>query len=172
MAHTEKSDLNRSESLPQYYAEDRLVILPRDPYSIFAYWELSLPTREALKKEVGAEQWPGVTFLLRVSKYAWSDEEAVESYYDLNVSPGHDNWYISVQDADRLYHVELGSKLPQGSFQTILRSNSVRTPRDSLSDLIDEEWQLPDWKAQKLFRRITLYHLSSAEFFRRPKQLK
>ncbi|MFY9411835.1 MAG: DUF4912 domain-containing protein, partial [Dethiobacteria bacterium] len=55
MDHTEKSYLTRGEALPQYYAEDRLVILPRDPYNIFAYWELSLPTREALKEKVGAE---------------------------------------------------------------------------------------------------------------------
>lgn len=171
MGHTEKSNFNRGQSLPQYYAEDRLVILPRDPYCIFAYWELSLPTREALKEEVGAGQWPGVSFLLRVFKYAWNDEATVESYIDLNISSEDDNWYISVQDADRLYHAELGWKLPQGSFQTLLRSNSVRTPRDSISDLIDEEWQLPDWKAQKLFRRISLYHFSSSEFFRRAKKI-
>lgn len=171
MNHTDKNDLNRGQSLPQYYAEDRLVILPRDPYCIFAYWELAGPTREALQAQVGAEQWPLVSYLLRIFKYSRSDEKTVEGYFDLNVSRIDDNWYVPVQDADRLYHAELGWKLPQGTFQSLLRSNSVRTPRDSISELIDAEWQLPDWKAQKLFRRISLYHLSSTEFFRRAKKI-
>lgn len=167
MADPQITYLNRGESLPQYYSEDRLVILPRDPYSIFAYWEISLPTRETFKKKAGGERWPEATFLLRVYKHAWTDQNIVESFVDLDVSQESGNWYIPVDSADRFYHVELGWKLPEGPFQPLLCSNTVRTPRDSLSDLIDENWQLPDWKARKLFRRISLYHLSSTEFFRR-----
>ncbi len=170
MADPQTTYLNRGESLPQFYGVDRLVILPRDPYNIFAYWEVSLPTRDNLEKTAGVERWPEVTFLLRVYKHAWADEMTVESFFDLEVERESNNWYIPVTDADRYYHAELGWKLPESSFHSILRSNQVRTPRDGLSDLIDENWQLPDWKARKLFRRISLYHLSSAEFFRRRKK--
>ncbi len=170
MADPQTIYLNRGESLPQCYGEDRLVILPRDPYNIFAYWEISLPAREALEKRVGVEQWPEVTFTLRVYKHAWAEEKTVENYFDLEVDRESNNWYIPVPDADRFYHVELGWKLPESSFQSILRSNLIRTPRDGLSDLIDENWQLPDWKARKLFRRISMHHLSSAEFLRRRKK--
>lgn len=146
------------------------MILPRDPYCIFAYWELSLPTRQALEREVGPEQWPGLSFALRVCRYAWNDRGTVENHFDLAIGPEDDNWYLAVPEADRFYHVELGWRLPRGDFRTLLRSNSIRTPRGSISDLIDEDWQLPDWKAQKLYRRISLYHLSSAEFLRRAKK--
>lgn len=170
MSDKEKIDLNRGLSLPQYYAEDRLVLLPRDPYCIFAYWELSEPAREALAGQVGAERRPELSFILRVCKHSRNDENSVESYFDLRVSPDDNHWYIAVQEADRLYHTRLGWKLPPGPFQPLLSSNSVRTPRDCISDLIDEEWQLPDWRAQKLLRRISLHHLSSAEFVRRAKK--
>jgi len=159
--------LNRGESLPELYGEDRLVILPRDPHNIFAYWEVSPQTRAALEKRAIEEGCPEIAYCLRVYKYAWPEEETVESFFDLEVSRESNNWYITVANADRYYHVELGWKAPGIPFQYLLRSNLVRTPRNGLSDLIDENWQLPDWKAQKLFRRISLYHLSSAEFFRR-----
>ena len=167
MANPQTIILNRGETLPERYGEDRLVILPRDPHNIFAYWEISPQTREALERRAAEEGRPEINFCLRVYKYAWSEEEAVEGFFDIEVSGDNNNWYIEVPDADRYYHVELGWKTPQSSFRSLLRSNLIRTPRDSISDLIDENWQLPDWKAQKLFRRISLYHLSSAEFFRR-----
>lgn len=170
MGHTEISPLNRGRSLPHFYDEDLLVILPRDPRCIFAYWELSTTTRKTMEESAGVERWPEVSFLLRVFQHACSETGAGESYFDL--SPGREDlsWYITVAEPGRLYSAELGWKLPQGPFQFLLRSNRICTPRDSISDLIDEEWQLPDWKAQKLYRRISLHHLSSAEFMRRIKK--
>lgn len=162
--------LDRGETLPPYYGEDRLAVLARDPYCIFAYWEVSLPTRKQLQERLGEENWQNASLQLRVFKHAWSSDEKVESFFDVQLHHETDNWYLPVMDSDRLYHVELGWKLPGGSFEAVLRSNAVRTPRDGLSDIIDEEWQLPDWKARKLFRRISLHHLSSPELFRRRKQ--
>jgi len=56
VADPQTTYLNRGESLPQFYGVDRLVILPRDPYNIFAYWEVSLPTRDNLEKTAGVER--------------------------------------------------------------------------------------------------------------------
>ncbi|MGB4681528.1 MAG: DUF4912 domain-containing protein [Firmicutes bacterium] len=172
MADPQTYYLNRGESLPERYGEDRLVILPRDPHNIFAYWEISPQTREALARRASEEGCPEFALCLRVYKYGWGEGEDAEGFFDLEVSGDINNWYIAVPHADRCYRVELGWKAPGRSFQSLLRSNLIRTPRDSLSDLIDEQWQLPDWKAQKLFRRISLYHLSSAEFFRRRPEAK
>jgi hypothetical protein len=162
--------LNRGEAIPAYYGEDRLVILPRDPYCLFAYWEVSLPTRERLRQEAGDARWENAAPMLRVYKHDWFREETVESFSDVALRSEADNWYLPVTESDRVYHAELGWRMPEGAFRPVLRSNAVRTPRDGLSDIIDEAWQLPDWKARKLYRRISLYHLSSPEMFRRRKQ--
>ncbi len=172
MPDAQTTYLNGGGSLPDLYGEDRLVILPRDPYNIFAYWEISLPTWSALEKRAGAERWPKAFFLLRTYKYARQDQKAAVSFFDQEVGRDNNNWYIPVAEADRFYRAELGWKLPGGPFHSILRSNLVRTPRDKLSDIIDENWQLPDWNARKLFRRISMHHLSSAEFFRRSKKIR
>lgn len=170
MVSSHQEYLNRGEALPRYYGEDRLVILARDPYSIFAYWEISAPTRERLKQEWGEERWEKAAPQMRIHKHERRREGSVESFYDIALREEADNWYIPVLEADRAYHAELGWRFPEGEFKPLLRSNTVHTPRDGLSDVIDEEWRLPDWKARKLYRRISLYHLSSPELFRRRKQ--
>ena len=62
--------------------------------------------------------------------------------------------------------MELGYVMPDGRYELILASNKVTTPRDRLSDILDEKWRLPDWQARKLYRRIALSHLSSQERLR------
>ncbi len=159
------------EALPTYYEEDRLVLLPRDPYSLFAYWEISTSTGEHIKKNWGEKGWNNSSPVLRICKHHRSRQETIESVTDINLEPGSNNWYIPVTGPDHFYHVELGWRRPEGTFFSLLISNLVRTPRNSISDLIDENWKLPDWKSRKLFRRISVYHLSSPELIRRlPKQ--
>lgn len=170
MSNPQLHYLHSGESLPHNYGLDRLVILPRDPYCLYAYWEITQPTVERLKNEWSEETWRQSAPQIRVCKHEWETEEHVESYYDVPLDGGSDNWYLHVPDSDRLYHTELGWRKPDGTFVAVLRSNAVRTARDGLSDVIDEAWQLPDWKARKLFRRISLYHLSSPEMFRHRKQ--
>ena len=169
MTNPQLQFLHSGVSLPQFYGIDRLVILPRDPYSLFAYWEITESTREKLKSEWGDAAWQQAIFQMRVYKHQWDREEQIESFFDITLQDGSNNWYFNVTDTDRLYHTELGWRTADGNFRPVLRSNLVRTARDSISDIIDEEWQLPDWKARKLYRRISLYHLSSPEMFRRRK---
>ena len=163
-------DLDRGAELPPFYSEDRLVLLARDPYSIFAYWELSLSTEDRLRKSWDEEPKREPTLLLRIYKCHLSRQKDVENFFDIPVNYEANSWYISVNNAGRTYHAELGYLKPDKSFFAILRSNYIQTPRDSISDLIDEEWQLPDWKARKLFRRISVCHLSSPELLWRKKQ--
>ncbi len=170
MSNSQQEDRNWGEILPSYYGEDCLVALPRDPYYLFSYWEISIPTRQRLQREWGEKRWQSSTLQLRICKHSWEREKEVESFLDIPLSPEADSWYQQVSDSDRIYHAEIGWQLPEGDFQPVILSNPVKMARDGLSDIIDEEWQLPDWKARKLFRRISLYHLSSPELFRRRKQ--
>lgn len=167
MAVNQQGALARKETLPEYYGEDRLVLLPRDPYSLFAYWEISASTREHIRESWGEDIWRNSSPVLRICKHRWSRQGTIDSVIDIDLKPGADNWYISVTGPDHFYHAELGWRRPEGIFFPLLSSNLVRTPRDSISDLIDENWQLPDWKSRKLFRRISVYHLSSPELIRR-----
>ncbi len=166
MTSAPQSPLALEEALPQYYEEDRLVLLPRDPYSLYAYWEISTSYRDSLKNDWGEEAWQNSAPVLRVYKHRWSQQGIIDSVTEINLEPEANNWYISVNSPDHFYHAELGLRRREGTFSPLLCSNLVRTPRDAISDLIDENWKLPDWKSRKLFRRISVCHLSSPEFIR------
>ncbi len=168
----EPQDLaGRGKTLPGSYEEDRLALLPRDPYSLFAYWEISSSTRENIRKSWGEEVWQGSSPVLRICKHRRAHKGALDSVTDLDLEPDAASWYISINGPDHFYHAELGWRRPEGTFFSLLTSNLVLVPRDAISDLIDENWQLPNWKSRSLFRRISVYHLSSRELIRRsPRQ--
>jgi len=112
--------------LPTEYGENRLVLMPRDPYWIFAYWEVT-PSPTLLRVY-------DVTDIVFNGQNAWS-------YFDIEITGGANNWYLNVPAADRSYLADLGFLDSEGRFVTILRSNTVHTPRDRPSDLLDEEWR-------------------------------
>ncbi len=153
--------LDSGESLPRYYGVDRLVLLPRDPYWLFAYWEISTPTRNRVEHEEGTS-WNRLNPVLRVYRYN-AEGRMEESFFETQLLPEADNWYIKAGVPDRKYYLQLGCRPHENVFKPILTSNTVTTPRDDLSDVIDENWRLPDWQSRRLYWRISRSSLSSLE---------
>ncbi len=168
MHPSSKENLNRGKSLPSYYGEDRLVLLPRDPYWLFAYWEVSWPTKDIIAEETQRD-YASLKFGLRIHRF--SEDKEAGTFFDLNITSSADHLYIKAGVPDKNYWVELGYYLPNGEFKVILTSNTVSTPRDSLSEIIDENWRLPDWQARRLYWRIGRGNLSSLEMAQRGLQL-
>ncbi len=156
--------LDGEENLPLHYGEDCLVLLPRDPYWLFAYWEISIPTRRNFESAF-QKTWESLQQALRVYRYN-AQKTGKESHFDIQIDSSSDNWYIKAGVPDKQYQAELGCYLPGKGFQAILSSNIVSTPRDGLSDLIDENWRLPDWQARRLYWRISRSNISSLEMIR------
>jgi len=160
-----REHLDAGESLPLYYGEDYLVLLPRDPHWLFAYWEVSIPTRRFFEAEA-QQAWGALDLIMRVYRYH-PESKREESHFDIRITPDADNWYIKAGIPDRQYRVELGYYTPEKQFTAVLASNTVTTPRDNLSDIIDENWRLPDWQARRLYWRIARSNLSSLEMMQR-----
>ncbi|MCL6477108.1 MAG: DUF4912 domain-containing protein [Peptococcaceae bacterium] len=128
--------------LPRSYNVDRLVLLVRDPYWIYAYWEISAAKMEEIAAGYEPWVWGPSRPVLRVYDVTGVDFNGsnANSFFDCSLNELAENWYINVPRANRTYCADLGRLLPDGSFITILRSNPVTTPRDALSDNLDEEW--------------------------------
>ncbi|MBS3976258.1 MAG: DUF4912 domain-containing protein [Syntrophomonadaceae bacterium] len=128
--------------LPPVYGEDELVALVKDPYWIYAYWEVTDQTRQHFNKVYGDGMWEISTPLLRV--YDLTESGAAVTldvpFTDLPINPFADNWYINVGQPNHTYCLDLGRLLPNGVFVTVLRSNTVTTPSDRVSDIIDPLW--------------------------------
>lgn len=137
-------------------------MLVRDPYWLYAYWEVTQKSTDKLQRKLAAE-WKGHRSVLRI--YSYSQEvppSKVEKgngkdSYDIDLPAGATNWYINVGRPDRAYRVSVGILSRSGKFYALARSNVVVTPRDSISPVTDEEWTA----APETFRR--LYDMASAD---------
>lgn len=128
--------------LPKAYGIDRLILMVRDPHWLYAYWEISATKQEEFDSNFGVGAWNSSRPVLRVYEVAgeeFNGSNAI-SYTDIGIGEENDNWYINVGKPNRTFCVDLGRIFPDGRFVTLLRSNTVTTPRESLSECLDEEW--------------------------------
>jgi len=149
--------------LPGPYNETKIVLLVRDPYWLYAYWEIENTVREDLNREFGT--WEQLPLVLRVfdlsnassgmdSRGGYcsnSSSGQSASFFDVPVNPATASWYIFVGEPSHCFFVELGVISSSGRYRMIARSNRITTPADSVSDIIDDEWMVVDEHFQRLY---------------------
>lgn len=125
--------------LPDEYGETRFTAIVRDPYWLYAYWNIAAAHLNRLRECHGLDD--SAHFVIRIIDITESHPESQKrhNYSELTVSVGKREWYLHVGAPDRVFQLELGA-LVNGNFVLIARSNPVKTPRDSLSDKIDPDW--------------------------------
>jgi hypothetical protein len=147
MHRLERQELTAGRTLPAVYGKDGVVLLPREPHILFAYWEITPALRAAGQEEYGAA-WNASPLYFRVFNLD------LGTAADLEINPDADSWHIPVSHADCRYRVELGKLLPGGRFVPLVVSNTVRTPRDCLSAVIDPRWKMFAFWQSKYYRRM------------------
>jgi hypothetical protein len=137
-------------SIPQVYGECRITALERDPYWVFAYWEIDADKRDEIARRYGNQAWDESQPVLRVydatNLYFFDSRD----YTEISINDYANNWYIHTGQPNRTFCIELGRIRPDGSYIFLARSNFVSTPRDQISEVIDEEWMM----LPELYRRI------------------
>jgi hypothetical protein len=134
-------------------AEDRIVLLVRDPFWIHVYWDISAQTLREAKVALG-DEWDGVRTILRVYDVTGVEFDGgnAHSHFDIEVGGGATNWYINSQVPSRTYCVDIGLVSDSGRFVMLARSNRATTPRDLPSNSTeDEEYMVPDWEFDKIY---------------------
>lgn len=137
--------------IPHRYGEDRMVLLVRDPWWLFSYWEL---TESREREGMRSLESAGLTkdrLVLRVYDVTGASLAEPNSFFDIEIGSYADNWYIDVGSPDREWVAEVGLRAHGGRFFALLTSNTVRTPAFGVSDLLDEEWMLPEHISKKIF---------------------
>jgi len=146
--------------LPSRYYDNRIVLLPRDPWWLHTYWDIAESKVEEVKSLIPLEEKDGVRWILRV----YNVEE--NNYFDLDIIPEACNWYINVNKPETTWYVDIGLKTKKGNFFLIASSNKVKTPYFGISDLQDEEWVLPE---EEYYKILGLYDLGRSSLERRKK---
>lgn len=112
--------------LPDGYNDNRIVLLPRDPYWLFAYWEISDGKRNRFINEFEEMVWKKSTPALKITNLSKN-----YTYY-ITVNDFSNTWYINVSDSNSVYVAELGRKISEDFFVNLATSNVVATPNDKI----------------------------------------
>lgn len=137
--------------LPTAYGDNTLVLMVRDPWWIFAYWEATPARWEEVRSGIRAVGLRERKTILRIYDVTGSSIENPNSFFDIELNFMTDNWTVDVGAPDREWQVELGLQTEDGRFFAVLRSNIVRTPPVGVSDILDEEWMCPEDLYWKIF---------------------
>lgn len=165
-AEVMEKPIRQETEIPHRYNDNKLVLLARDPYWCYAYWDISPDFMEEKAKE--AQTGGRYDLILRVYDVTdiVFDGKNSHKFIDINVSGDSNNWYINVWASDRSYLVDLGFKTEDGKFILIARSNVVSTPRDRVSDKTDEEWMVVDEDFDELLKLSGAGKFGSSDRFK------
>ncbi|MFH1768546.1 MAG: DUF4912 domain-containing protein [Candidatus Omnitrophota bacterium] len=156
-------------SLPLRYNDNRIVLLARDPWWLHTYWDISEEKINSVISSIPLHERQNSQWTLRVYNVTGVRDftgNNAKSWFDIGVNFEAYNWYLNVNAPEKEWCVEIGLKSPQGTFYPVARSNITKTPYFGISDIIDEEWALPDDEYYKL---LGVYDLGKSSLERRKK---
>lgn len=110
------------------YEQDCINLLVRDPHWVYVYWDISEKRKELLVHELGNEFVSKSVPALKVTNVSKN-----ESFY-VRINEFSTSWYVNVPDSNSIYVAEIGRKISDSFFISILSSNSIVTPGDSVSN--------------------------------------
>ncbi len=131
-----QSRWQRRQELPSNYGDNQIFLMVRDPQWLYTYWEIQNDLQDKTLAKLGGS-WEYVKTVLRV--YDITERKGLPSFWDIPVFGLVSNWTIQVKP-NRSYFVELGLLHRDGRFVAMVRSNEVTTPRDGMSEVLDERW--------------------------------
>lgn len=161
-----------SEKLPDRYNSTDVTLMVRDPYWIHAFWETTPSSVREVQKKIGAPFKKSV-YTLRVHDITigHSNEENSRASFDIDVDPKARNWYINLWRDNVTYFADFGIRTPKGAFYPLARSNTVTTPRATMSEMPDVTWMKVEEGAlirMLIIRRRGRKHRSKKSLLRPP----
>lgn len=131
----------QKSSLPESYYQTYVTLLSKEPYVLYAYWEIAGDDIDRLREELGADVDNGV-YTLRVYDVTLIDFDGTNANYWFDLDELHmNNRYIHVGSDDATYVCEIGLRLPSGEFKSLARSNYIRAQRAGASQRRDVIWK-------------------------------
>jgi len=138
---------------PPGYGDNRIVLLVRDPWWLFAYWEIGKDREEDIVRKMekaGEVPRKSILRVYDVTGLNFNGKNA-RSFFDIDLKGLASNWYINVNAPDSSWVVDIGIISSKGGFYLLARSNVVRTPRFGMSDELDAEWMAPEEDFWRMF---------------------
>ncbi len=133
---------SEEQELPSHYGTTNLRLLVRDPFWIYAYWEISETSWKNLTKKLSSNEVEGAKTILRLYEVSLIDFNGKNAnhYFDIDVGAYINNWHINLWSDNESYVGEIGIRTQSGDFFALSRSNCVHTPRVGYSPRTEQMW--------------------------------
>ena len=130
------------QELPSHYGTTYLKLLVRDPFWIYAYWEISETAWKSLNEKFSSNEISGAQTILRLYEVSLVDFNGKNAnhYFDIGVGAYTNNWHINLWEDNVSYVGEIGIRIQSGEFFALSRSNCVNTPRVGYSPRTEQMW--------------------------------
>ncbi len=139
-ATRDETFLERTIVLPAAYGFPRLIFLVRDPYWIFAFWEIPPEKAHELLAKL-EKSWDQVHWVLRM--YCPNkDDASAEATWDTAIDPSAQGWYLHLSPPGTSFQGEIGLCDEGGRFVGLICSNITTLPTDRPSPFVDEQWPI------------------------------
>ncbi len=107
---------------------NRLTLLTKDPYWIYAYWNIkNFTTKNSIP-------------LLKVYDITYTSPEDTTSLLNIHLTPTANNWYFKVPKANRRYYAQIGLLTNNNIFIPLINSNPVITPPNKPHKMLGSQW--------------------------------
>ena len=127
-------------SFPRNYGKENIVLIVRDPYWLYTYWNITEGKFSQIRSQYGDEVINNSRLTLRVKEISGKSPDSPNESFDIYPPMGTANWYVNVSKPNSSYCVEVGLLLVNNEFILIARSNVVHVPLFGPSDVVDEKW--------------------------------
>jgi hypothetical protein len=150
--------------IPSEYGDNKIVLMVRDPWTLFTYWEIRPDVERAARESFEREGLSVSRSVLRVYDVTGKAPRPV-SFFDVDLCYGAVNWYLNNMSPGREWMIDIGLISSSGEFITLARSNVVKTPADRMSETSDDKWVCPEELYYKMFAAAGGYdtNMSSLE---------
>ena len=145
--------------LPDRYNETKLVLMMRDPEWCFFYWDIS-------DSDIAYHSLKDKRISVKIFHVFGYDITNGEIHKEIEVNYIYGDRYVNLAMPHAYFIGELGYYDENNRFIVLARSNMIYAPRDSISNVYDEEWMVNEeiiklLKSPKALRES----LSSATIF-------
>lgn len=142
----------RKFDIPQQYGDNKIVLMVRDPWTVFSYWEINKEVEEKVNSEIREKGLEAAVSVLRVYRASGSESDPVlDLANEFELRGWANSWYIHVDEPGKEWVAEIGRLCTSGEFFCLARSNRVKTPSNVMSEVSDQDWMCPEELYYKMF---------------------
>jgi len=134
------SKLNNFD-LPHCYGDNKIVLIVRDPRTLYAYWEISEDVEGRVREDIQAKGLTASKSILRLYRIT-EEGSSEEKTLDFELKDNANSWYINKIDPAKKWRLDIGILSSNDDFFPLAQSNVVETPPSGASDVYDSSDEL------------------------------